>query len=747
MRPAPPQQPAEAAGPRAGLFPRSTRLLAAGLALATVLVFGGALRCGFVDYDDDQYVTANPWVQRGPGPGSLVWALTTTESGNWHPLTWVSLLADSALWGTTPAGYHLVNVLLHAGSVVALFLFLRAATGRTGRAALAAALFALHPLRVESVVWVAERKDVLSMLPGLAAAAVWVRSVQTGAARLRVAAVILHGVSLLAKPTFVTLPVLLLLLDGWPLRRWSRAAAADLVREKVPFFALSAASALIAVAAQRQEGALRAVTDLGLAERLANASVAIPRYLLRLVRFDGLAAFYPPQSWAAWQIAGGLLLLAALTALALARRRTAPQIAFGWAWFLVALVPAIGIIQVGEQSLADRYTYLPSVGLAVALAWSLPERWWNSETPRPALAGAAVAVLGTLTVFTIRQTAVWRTTETLFRHAIAVTDGNYLAHNNLGVALARTGDLEGAIAQYEEALRISPRYAVGMNSLALALGRQGRLDEAIATFRRALEIQPWAAGQSGLGVALVRRGQTDEAIEHLAKAASMDPDNPSYRIDLAFALGKAGRWDRAATEYETALFIAPDSKPARAGLEEARARLAPAGEEVASLARSVEEQPALAPLRNTYAIALARAGRTEEAVTQWQEAIRLDPSLADARYNLGLVYATAGETAKAEAEWRAVLSLDPVRVDAHYKLAAMLSSAGRFEEAIAPLEEGLRLDPGYRDGNALLGTIFERLGRIPEAQARYEEELRRHPDSRAARQNLDRLRARAAAGG
>src|SRR5262249_27338204 len=286
-------------------------------------------------------------------------------------------------------------------------------TGQEGRSALATALFAIHPLRVESVVWVAERKDVLSMCAGLAAAAAWVRFTRTGQARMRRGAIALHAASLLAKPTFVTLPRRLRLLDAWPLRRWSRTEAVARLREKVPFFLLSGAGAIIAVAAQGRQGALRAFGDVTAAERLGNGTVAIGRYLLRMVWFGALSPFYPPRAWAAWQIVAGVALIGGITAAVLACRRRVPPLAFGWAWFIVALVPTIGIVQVGEQSLADRSTYLPSVGLAVALVWSLPAGAWRGLLPRPALGLAVGMTLALLALFTVRQTAIWRNSETL----------------------------------------------------------------------------------------------------------------------------------------------------------------------------------------------------------------------------------------------------------------------------------------------------------------------------------------------
>ena len=736
-----PQIPERPAGGSAPMTLR-TKILAAALAALTIAVFAGALRCGFVDYDDDQYVTQNPWVQRGFDPGSVRWALTTNESGNWHPLTWLSLMLDAELWADRPVGYHLVNLLLHAGSVLALFFLLREATGKEARSALAAALFAIHPLRVESVVWIAERKDVLAMLPGLAAMAVWVRFLKSREPRLRWMAVGLHAVSLLAKPTFVTLPVLLLLLDAWPLKRWSRGAAAALLKEKIPFFLLSTGSAIIAILAQRGAGALQSFTELSPADRLGNAVVAVGRYLLHTVWFAGLSPFYPPRIWAAWQILAGLILILAITGIVLLRRRAAPFLAVGWGWFLIALLPTIGLVQVGEQSLADRYTYLPSIGLAVAVVWMIPAGSWRGELPRPGLALPAAVVLILLALFTVPQVAVWRTTETLFGHALAVTEGNYLEHNNLGVTLARKGDFDGAIRHYEEALRASPRDTIAMNSYAFALARQGKFDEAIAMFKRALAIKRWPSGLSGLGVAMLRRGRTDEAIELFRQALALQPDAADTRTNLAFALGQAGRWVESAVEYEESLRIRPDSPDARSGLAEARAKMAPAGEELGLLELSVRERPDVAELRNTFAIALARAGRTEEAVTQWTEALRLKPSLTDAHYNLGLVFATQGRTADAEQEWRLVLSLDAARTDAHYNLATLLYAEGKNEESLALLEGAVRIDPTYRDAHLTIGLILERMGRPAEALEHYEQELRSHPDSQRASERIGKIRAR-----
>lgn len=454
------------------------RLAAVALAALVWAAFGGALRNGFVRFDDDAYVFENPPVAQGLSWAGARWAFTTGTEANWHPLTWLSHMADVELYGLNPAGHHFTNLLLHAANAILLFFALRGLTGRFWPALLAAALWAVHPLRTESVVWISERKDVLSTFFGLLALGSYGRAAPRGRLGWTTP---FFALSLMAKPTWVTLPFLLLLLDAWPLGRWPATPWRKLAAEKGPLFLLAAASCAITFAVQRRGGTVQALDWLPFGERLGNAAVAYVQYLRALFQPLDLACFYPPypRGLALGTIGWALVVLLALTAAAAAHARQRPWWLVGWLWFLGTLVPMIGLVQVGGQSRADRYTLLPHVGLLVAVVWGLAEVW---ETTRRAnarrrfapvlpvfLAGALAVVVGTSVGLSRRQTATWRDSETLFRQAVGATTGNTYMLFNLANELAQQERWGEAGDAFRAVLAISPDNPAALNNLAWAL--------------------------------------------------------------------------------------------------------------------------------------------------------------------------------------------------------------------------------------------------------------------------------------
>jgi hypothetical protein len=441
----------------------------------------------FVDYDDNLYVTANPHVQEGLTRAGVRWAFTTFAAANWHPLTWISLMLDWSIGGPGPRIFHLTNLILHLANVLLLFFILDRMTGRRRPSAVTAVLFAIHPLHVESVAWIAERKDVLSTLFMLLTLMAYAGFVERPGLVRRLAVVLLFALGLLAKPMLVTLPVLLLMLDAWPLRR--KEPWRHLVLEKAPLLALSIATGALTLVAQRQGGTVGSLAGYPLGVRVANAVVATATYLGKAIWPTRLAAFYPHPgaSLAAWKVAGSALVLVTLTLWTIQVRRSRPYLLFGWAWYLVTLAPVVGIVQVGWQARADRYTYIPLIGIFLGVAWAVSDRF----AERPALFGSlASAVLVMLGIGAFAQAGYWRDSETLFRHALAVTDNNSVAHNNLGTALLRRGLPSQAEEHFAEAVRIDPSFADAHSNLGVALGRQGMIDEAILEFQRALDLEP-----------------------------------------------------------------------------------------------------------------------------------------------------------------------------------------------------------------------------------------------------------------
>jgi Tfp pilus assembly protein PilF len=534
-----------------GENPERQRLLPVGLFLVVLIAgaFWQVTGHGFVNFDDDKYVTENPHVQAGLTRNGLAWAFTTTRASNWHPVTWISLMADSQLYGPNAYGFHTTNLLLHIASALMLFLFLNRVTGSLWRSAFVAAIFGIHPLHVESVAWVAERKDVLSTLFWMLTMWAYLHYTQSPKPTRYLLVVLAFVLGLMAKPMLVTLPFVLLLLDRWPLERLDQGNGREhdhtrpwrkLVWEKVPLLALAAVSSIVTYVVQQRSGAVGSLEVYPLGVRIANALVAYVNYVAKMLWPAHLAVFYPHPgtSLPIWQVAGSGLVLVWITLLAIRARRR-PYLAVGWLWYVLTLVPVIGLVQVGGQAMADRYTYIPLIGLFIIIAWGVPELlalWTTEARRRTLLAASAGIVIAALAVCTYLQVGYWRDSVTLFDHAVKVTRRNAVAHNNLGVALVERGELGKAVAHYREALRIKPRYVEAHCNLAIAAIKQGRLDEAIAHCWEALRIRPGDAdAHNNLGVALAKQGKLHEALAHFSEALRLDPDKKSARANLARA--------------------------------------------------------------------------------------------------------------------------------------------------------------------------------------------------------------------
>ena len=552
------------------------------LALAVAVVFGRTVRFEFVNFDDNMYVYKNPLVAGGLTAAGVLAAFTRFHAHYWSPLTWISYLVDHQICGLQPWGYHLDNVVLHAATAILLFLVLRRMTGRQWPGALVAALFAVHPLHVESVAWVTERKDVLSGLFFMLTVAAYLGYVRRPFSVVRYMVLVLCFVcGLLSKPTLVTVPFVLLLLDYWPLRRWdplggSRASAAGpavpafprrVLVEKIPLLMLAAVCCVMTMLSQAK--AVIPLEQLPWPTRAANVLVAYSVYLGQSFWPSGLAVFYPYPSTGQpiWAVIGSLLLLAGVSVAAVVLRRSLPFLLIGWLWYLGMLVPVIGLVQVGGQAMADRYMYLPQIGLTVLLVWSA--RDFCAGRPRRLWAAGAGAVLLVVLLGAVawRQAGYWRTSETLWRRALACTSRNYIAHNNLGNVLAGRGQPDAAIAEYRLALEIKPNYFEAHNNLGTAMADLGRVDEAIAEYRQALNINPnYVDAHFNLGMALASRGQAAEAIVHYRQVLEIQPDDIPARGNLGVALASLGRVAEAIAEYQQVLNIKPNEAMAQINL-------------------------------------------------------------------------------------------------------------------------------------------------------------------------------------
>ena len=669
-------------------------LLAVLLALLTIAIYWPATQCGFVNYDDDMYVTDNAHVISGVTWESLKWACLNPVSANWHPLTILSHMLDCQIFGLQPAGHHLTNVLFHALNAALVFVLLQNMTGARWRSLFVAALFAVHPLRVESVAWVSERKDVLSGCFGLLSLIAYARyargRVQKSetrnpksecAARAAVPgsafdvgcsmfdfrapssifyllSLCFFALGLLSKPMLVTWPFVMLLLDYWPLRRMQNAEATDtqhasrftfhvsrftllsLLVEKIPFFALAALASVMTFVVQQHGGAMKGAEKLPLVERTGNALISGCRYLGKLFWPSDLVVFYwHPGQWPIGKVllAGGLIL--GLSVLLWVQRRRFPVLLVGWLWFVGTLVPVIGLVQVGQQAMADRYTYIPSLGVLIFAIWGAYEiaRRWQHQVMALSVAGGAAIVLSA--ALTRQQIGHWTDSEALFRHALEVTENNYVAHKFLGDALDKRGQIDGAISQYQQSLRLKPDDALVCNNLGVALDKKGQTEDAIRQYREVIRLEPDRPfPHYNLGNALLKKGQMDKAITQYQEAIRLKPDYADAHNNLGNALNNKGQLDAAIEQYQQAIRLKPNYAIAHNNLGAAFGRKGRTNEAISQYQEATRLNPQDALAHNNLGVALDNMGRTDEAISQFQEAVHLKPDYTDAKDNLARAF-------------------------------------------------------------------------------------------------------------
>lgn len=662
--------------------------LALGLALATVVLYWPAMRGGFVNYDDPDYLTANRHVQAGLTWDGVRWAFTTGHASNWHPLTWLSHMLDWQLFGEQPWGHHFTSVLLHGVNAALVFLAFRALAGALWPSLVAAILFAAHPLRVESVAWLSERKDVLStacwLLATLAYAA-YARSARDGPWKnpWYWLTALWMALGLMSKPMLVTLPFVFLLLDYWPLRRTPWLPSVEgappprpltaLVVEKIPLLALVVASSVITYLVQRAGGAVSPLTGLPIEARLGNAVVSYIRYLGKALWPTDLAVLYPhPGYWPIGVVAGCAVLLLALTAGAWWLRRRQPWLVVGWLWYVGTLVPVIGIVQVGIQSMADRYTYVPMLGLALAVTWAGFHLAARSEGWRAGLVLVGVLYASFCLVLTRQQIGYWRDSEALFRRTVAVTKNNYLAYNNLGFDFSSQGRLEEAREMYERSLAINPNYEEARNNLGYALAKLGRPAEAIPHYEAAIRLKPaLAEAHNNLGNALSEVGRADDALAAYRRALELKPDHADAHNNLGIALAMRGEFDAAIEHLETSLRFKPRNASAHGNLGNAYAVQRKFDDAARHYALALELNPRDAQTHNNLGNILAEQGKLVEAVARYERALQLNASNPEAQFNLGIVLLRQGRTAEAIPRFREALRLKPDYTEARRQLQAL----------------------------------------------------------------------------
>lgn len=610
------------------------------LAVLSFAVYSGVTSYGFVNWDDPVYITENAVVQTGLSAKTAWWALTTAHEPYWHPVTWISHLADVSAFGLDPGAHHAVNAAIHALNSILVFLVLRKLTSRHWPSAFVAAVFAVHPLHVESVAWITERKDVLSGLFWLLTLWSYASYAKRPSPWRFAKVVIWFALAAMSKPMVVTLPAILVLIDFWPLKRGWRW------KEKLPLLAVSAAVSAATVLIQTQVGSVAGIDALGVVARLSNAVVSYVRYLFMFFWPANLTAFYPLRPWPVAIVAGAVLLLVAISAFAWMRRRTQPYLLWGWLYYLVTLLPVIGLLQSGDQAVADRFMYLPMIGPLVMVTWGasdLAARYLVADVRRRTLSALAATVIVASAYAARLQAATWSDSVTLWEHSLAVNESNFIAHEKLGAALRDLGRFDDARASFERSRAVtppnSPRFlAILDNLVGMTYLSQGRVAEAGAKFAAAVSQNPaFAEAQNNLGNALGSAGRAADALPHFEAAIQLKPDSVEPRI------GRGG--------------------------------------------------------------ALLQLGRIAEAQEEFRRAVALAPALAETHNGLGSSLALSGDVAGAKAEYETAIRLKPALASAHFNLAVLFVKLGRREEARISLERSLAADPNYAQARQLLGAL------------------------------------------
>ena len=671
------------------------------LIAATFAVFGRTVDFEFVNLDDGDYVFQNPNVIAGLTASGVAHAFTHGSLANWDPLTTLSHMLDCQLFGLHPAGHHLVNVLLHAAAAVLLFLVLRQMTGALWCSALVAALFAIHPLRVESVAWVTERKDVLSGVFFMLTLAAYVRYARKPGAAAYLLVVGAFALALMSKAMVVTLPLILLLLDWWPLGRFARRdgapGTARLLVEKIPLLVLSGAATAVSIMLQNQAHAVQSFDRLSLATRLGNALISCGWYVGKIFWPSNLAVLYPypTHGLPAGEVAAGALVLVGITAAALWWRWERPYLLAGWLWFLVMLLPVIGLVQLGSQARADRYTYLPQIGLYAALSWLLGSVALSRSRARVAIVGAAVLALTALGTGAYVQTGYWQNSEKLWTHTLACTSDNAVADYNYGTMLAEAGKQDEAITQFKTAVGLLPDYAAAWNNLGYAYMEKGQVAEAVKSLQQALALQSdFPEAHNNLGRAFSYVGRLGDAAAQYELAIKEEPNFADAHFNYGNLFVRAGGIKEAVNQYQVVLAIKPDHAAAHSVL----------------------------------ATLLYNSGRTNDAIEHFEQALKIQPDLEQARDDLNrIAMKMAASTNDAQRNGPRALELAQLLVGVSHEtnpvylatLAAAQAETGDFAHAAANVTRARKMatDGGETEAADMLGGQL----RLYEAHVPYRE--------------------------
>jgi protein O-mannosyl-transferase len=647
------------------------------LAAVTFAVYMPARNYGLVHFDDDEYVKNNTEVKSGLNVESIKWAFTTGRGSNWHPMTWLSLMMDCQLFGFNTGSMHVVNILFHIVNSILLFIVLARMTKGVWQSAFIAGLFALHPLHVESVAWVTERKDVLSTLFWLLTMLAYAGYVVRPSVWRYFVTLVLFALGLMAKPMLVTLPFVLLLLDYWPLERFqsSKISIQKTLLEKIPFFCLSAASCAVTVIVQRS--AMSWMRMVHFDERITNAIMSYIAYISKMIWPARLAVLYPhrvdttPVSIAV--IYGMILVLITIFAVCYCRRYK--YLIVGWLWYLGTLVPVIGLVQVGSQAMADRYTYIPLIGLFVIIAFGVTELMKKRPFGKIALGALAGISLSACAVVTSQQVTYWKDSLSLFGHALAVTKDNYLMHNNYAISLNELGRTKEAVLHFNEAIRMMPESPEIRNNYGNVLRDMGKLDEAEIQYREAIKLNPkFLLAHYDLGLVLALQGKYDEAIEHYKIYLGPDMSMAKFHQEVAEQLAKRGNVNDALGQFQKALVVEPNST------------------EVLS----------------NFGYALAQSGKPKEAIAYYDKVLAKDPNNVITHGRLALALASVGRIDEAIEQCRIVLAVRPDDFEMYANLGVLLQNQGKLDEAIDCYKKALKINPDFQKARDLLNALAQK---------------------------------------
>ncbi|MDI6767046.1 MAG: tetratricopeptide repeat protein, partial [Bacteroidota bacterium] len=704
------------------------------------------------------YITKNEHVRSGISIETIIWAFRATEESNWHPLTWISHLLDCTLFGLDPVYHHAMNLLLHLLSSIFLFIVMHKATHALWQSAFVALIFAIHPLHVESVAWAAERKDVLSGLFWMLTLWSYLKYRQSPSNGRYIATLCLFTLGLLAKPMLVTLPFVLILLDYWQLNYFpnqnkvtkkekitERAFLIKSIREKIPFFILSIASSIITYLVQRHGGSMAGAESLSFSIRLENAIFSYVKYIWKTLVPNDLTIFYPhpESSLEFWQVGGAALLIIIITIFVWHQRTKHRYLIIGWFWFIGTLVPVIGLVQVGLQSMADRYMYLPIIGLSIMVAWGFPILINRLPVKRLIIIMIFIISMIAMVMGTRSQVGKWSDSFTLFEHSLAVDSNNFVAYTNLGVVLADSGRYTEAISHLREASRIKPNDILIRGNIAHALLAEGEFREALAHYKWVLTRVPTDPSFHNRAADLLAyEGKIEEAIKHYLEAIRIDSTDPNTYCSLGKLYAEQGRYDIAKQKCLMALKIKPRFYKAHNFLGIIAAKQNLFDEASNEFSEAIRIDSTNADAYNDFGILYERMGKDAEAVEMYETAVRVNPSHVNATFNLGTMFTKQGKLDEAEIHWKKVVEFNPKSTDTRMNLGRLYTIQGRTDDAIQQLVEVLNLDSNNVVAHYNLGNLYSKASRLSEAEVHYKEAIRIEPTFQAAEDSLKRLRNR-----